>query len=207
MKLRLLSPGVQSYRQMALIVRAQRVLKRVAGVLAVALIIVVSAPPAAWAERATGAALLKVEFIERFTRFIEWPRGVLGEAQPRFVVCIAGTGPVADELPGSAPNRFKGRPAEFRRVRVGEDLTGCHLLFIGASEAAHLPAFVAATARHPVLTIADLDGAAERGVLINFYPQGTRVLFEINREAAAKSGLEIGARLLQLARVVGPAIK
>ena len=44
-------------------------------------------------------------------------------------------------------------------------------------------------------------------MLINFYPQGTRVLFEINRAAALKSGLEVGARLLQLARLVGPEIK
>src|SRR5438045_2187622 len=82
------APGVQSYRQMALIVRAQRVRKRLAGMLAVAtIVVVVSAGPAARAERATGAALLKVEFIERFTRFIEWPRDVLGDGQPRFIVC------------------------------------------------------------------------------------------------------------------------
>jgi hypothetical protein len=165
--------------------------------------LVVAAPAPAIA-KATGEELVKIELIERFTHFVDWPPDVLGQAQPRFVLCIAGNGPVADSLPESAPDRFKERPTVFRRIRASDDLTGCHLLFIGASDAGHLSTILSAAATRPILTVADMDGAAERGVIINLYRQGRRVLFEINRAAGQKSTLKISARLLQLARIVGP---
>jgi hypothetical protein len=152
----------------------------------------------------SGEALLKIEFIERFTRFIDWPPGVL-DSQPRFVVCIAGNGPIAEYLPRqSAGDKFKGKSPEFRRVHVGDSLNGCHLLFIAPSEATHLPALLTGISRRPILTVADMAGAGERGVLVNFYREGEHVLFEINLAAADKSGLTFSARLLKLARLVGP---
>src|SRR5256885_1257715 len=95
----------------------------------------VGAAPAAGVVKASGEELVKIELIERFTRFIEWPPDALGQGQSRFVLCIAGNGPVADSLPESAPDRFKERPAVVRRIRASDDLAGCHLLFIGASDA------------------------------------------------------------------------
>jgi hypothetical protein len=162
--------------------------------------------PAARADlSAPGEALLKVQYIERFTRFVDWPAELLGEKQALFIVCIAGNGSVAETLPQAiAFERVKGKPLAFRWVRPGDDLGSCHLMYVGPGEGANLPAYLASTLDRPVLTVADVPGGAGRGALIGFYRDGDRVLFEINRAAADRSGLKVSARLLRLARLVGP---
>jgi hypothetical protein len=145
-----------------------------------------------------------MEFIERFPLFVEWPVEALGPRQPLFIACIAGVGAVADGLPQVAAfERFKGKPIAFRRVRAGDELGMCHLLFIAASEERSLAGFVASTAGQPVLSVSEVPGAAERGAIIGFYRDGDRIRFEINRRAMEKSGLKLGSRLLKLARLVG----
>jgi hypothetical protein len=159
--------------------------------------------PHARAELTAPEALLKIEFIERFTRFVEWPAAAF-ERQELFILCIAGSGPVADSLyQVTGFGRFKDHPIAFRRVRPSDSLKSCHLLFVAADEASNVPAFVAATINHPILTIVDVPRSAERGALISFYREGERVLFEINLGTANKSGLKISSRLLKLARLFG----
>ncbi len=162
--------------------------------------------PAARADlSAPGEALLKVQYIERFTRFVDWPADSLGDKQPLFILCIAGAGSVAEALPQAiAFERFKGKPLAFRWVRAGDDLGSCHLVYVGPGEEANLAGYLAGSANRPVLMVADLPGAAGRGALIGFFRQGDRVLFEINRAAVDRSGLKVSARLLRLARLVGP---
>jgi hypothetical protein len=180
-------------------------IEKKARLLAVCLFSLAGARSAYGQPETNGEALVKMEFIERFTRFVEWPVSVLGAGAEQFVLCIAGSGPVANDLPRElAVESFKGRPVQFRRVRLGDDLTQCHLLYIAPTEEPRLPAFVAIAAGRPILTIADIPGSAERGVLISLYRAGPHVRFEINRAAVQKSGLKFSARLVQLARLVGP---
>lgn len=180
-----------------------RVLKKVSGAMAVWLSLVLGQPWLAQAElSAPGEALVKMEFIERFTRFIEWPPDVLSDRHPLFIVCIAGYGAIADNLPQTAAyERFKNKPLAFRRVRVGDEMGMCHLLFVAASEESHLSELLVTTVARPVLTIADIPGAASHGSIISFYREGDRVLFEINRGLGDKSSLKISSRLLRLARL------
>jgi hypothetical protein len=162
-------------------------------------------PFEARAESGPGETLLKVQYIERFTRFIEWPTDFLGERQPLFIVCIAGSGSVAGTLHQMAAfDRFKGKPLAFRWVRAADDLGSCHLVYLSPGEEANLPAYLTSVGNRPVLTIADIPAAAERGAIISFYPKGDRVLFEINLTAVDRSGLKFSSRLLRLARLVGP---
>jgi hypothetical protein len=54
-----------------------------------------------------------------------------------------------------------------------------------------------------VLTVGETEGFAARGGIINFYIEGNRVRFEINPDAAHRSGLKISSQLLQLGKLVG----
>lgn len=86
-----------------------------------------------------------------------------------------------------------------------QDMTGCHVVFASKSEAAHVPAIIAAFAGKPVLTVGDMPDFARRGGIINFHLEGAKVRFEINRWAAQRSGFKLSSQLLGLARLVGPA--
>jgi YfiR/HmsC-like len=154
-------------------------------------------------DTAVSEGQIKGLLVERFTRFIEWPPAALPEGSP-FVLCVLGTGQVADELARmSRGRRFKERRADVRRLRPQDDLGSCRLLYIAPSEAPRLRQILAAVADKPVLTIGDTPGFAVSGTLINFYHEGEFLRFEINLSAVGRSKLKFSFKLLRLARVVG----
>jgi len=147
---------------------------------------------------------LKTVYIERFTRFIEWPSNALPAAAP-FVVCIQGTGGAAGDLGSMATSRqFKERACEVRRVRPGSSLGGCHLLYIAPSEEPRLVQILSAVSGKPVLTVGDSQGFAERGVIINLFEESGYLRFDINMAAVHSSPLKFSSRLLRLGRPVQP---
>jgi hypothetical protein len=54
----------------------------------------------------------------------------------------------------------------------------------------------------PVLTVGEAEGFLSGGGAIEFVREGNRVRFDINVETARRAGLNISARLLQVARHV-----
>ena len=144
---------------------------------------------------------LKAEFVERFTRFIDWPPSSLNDA--RFVIAVIGKDPFGPHLREIAKERrIKGKEVLVRNVEDPADLAGAHIVFISASEKPNLARILAVTANRPVLTIADSEGFGSSGVLINFYSADDKIRFEINESAVNRSGLRLSSRLLKLARIV-----
>ena len=75
---------------------------------------------------------VRAEFIERFTRFVDWPAAAL-PAGGRFRVCVVGVSPVTPfltEIAGERP--IKDRPADVVTLARPFAVDGCHLLLIGA---------------------------------------------------------------------------
>lgn len=178
--------------------------RRVASLLGLALLC--SAPAAGPGEPALSEGRLKAEFIERFTRFTEWPAtSSLADPASPFVIGVFGRNSLADSLEGiAAARRAKGRPILVQRVLRLEGIEACHVLFIPRSQRQSLPQILARAFERPILTVGDVEGFAEAGVIVNFFVHDERLRFEINTAAAERSGLRIGAPLLELARVVRP---
>ncbi|HVT01898.1 MAG TPA: YfiR family protein [Thermoanaerobaculia bacterium] len=152
---------------------------------------------------------VKAEFIERFTRFIDWPAPAAGNRErPRFVIGIYGRSPFRTYLSDMASShRIKGKPIEIRQLTSLDSLTGCDVVFISSSERKTLPKILPVVAERSVLTVGDTPGFAEEGVLINFFTDGDKVRFEINASAVEKSGLKMTSKLLKLARVVEGSVR
>ncbi len=147
---------------------------------------------------------LKAEFLERFTRFIEWPADsrVADPATP-FVIAVIGRNPFGAYLDAlSAGRRIKGKPVVVRLLSGPEQAADCDLLFIAGGEHARLKEILARTAGKPILTVGDGEEYAHSGVLFNFADPGDQVAFEISEPAVRKSGLTVSSRLLRLARRV-----
>jgi hypothetical protein len=147
---------------------------------------------------------VKAEFIERFTRFIEWPLDsqILDPSKP-FVICVIGDNPFGNFLQEMAKNRkIKEKKTEVWIVTEFSRLKNCDLLFISKSEKNRLSEILAEIEGKPILTIGDTAGYAESGVLINFYQAQNSIRFEVNATAIQKSKLKFNARLLKLARIV-----
>jgi hypothetical protein len=163
----------------------------------------------AWASppsHAVPAHEVKAEFIERFTHFVEWPDSAFVSPSSPFVVCVWGTGALATHLERVVTDRrIKGRPVRVLHVGSGDNLSLCHILYVAAVDRDVVRGITASTRGKSILSIGDQPGFALEGLLINLVVDDDGfVRFEINRDVARASGLKISAKLMRLARLVGP---
>jgi hypothetical protein len=148
---------------------------------------------------------VKAEFIERFTRFIDWPESAFASVHAPFVVCTWGPGPLSTQLERAVQRgRIKGRMVRVLRVDAIDKLAPCHLLYLATAERSLVRSIGTYAYGKPLLSVGDQPNLAEAGVLINLVVDDDGfVRFEINRDVAKASGLKISAKLMRLARLVG----
>ncbi len=137
---------------------------------------------------------VKAAYLYNFVKFIEWPaaarRGTL-------TICIAGGNPFG----GALDDIVRGESINGRAIAaraIGGPQPGCDVVFVprGVTAADYLRA--ARTA--PVLTVGESPDFVTQGGIINFVRDAGMIRFEIDRDAAARAGLQISSRLLRLAR-------
>jgi hypothetical protein len=167
----------------------------------VVVVVAAVAPPASAQDL---VATLESEFLERFTRFIEWPSGSsVSDASTPFVICVRDREAVFDALGRiAAKSKVKGKRLEVRRIDTPDQAPACNVVFVGPGSPDAFRAIVDTVARKPVLVVSDSRGYAKRGSMINFVTDGEFVRFEVNPSAAEASGLRFAPELLALGEVV-----
>ena len=146
---------------------------------------------------------LKAVFLFNFVQFVEWPTNAHASKDSPIVLGIVGEDPFGAALDKTVRGeKVSGRPLEVRRIKEGDDLAACHLLFISSSARDRAGELLEQLQGRPVLTVGETPGFAERGGVMNFVVADKKVRFEANPQTAARQGLKISSKLLQLARVV-----
>jgi len=146
---------------------------------------------------------IKAAFLHNFVKFVEWPEGVLPDTLDTITIGVIGEGPMYDGLESVVEGKtVKGRALSIQRFRRPEDLTFCHVLFVGRSEKERLKAILKRVENSRTLTVGEIEKFADQGGAINFIIVENRVRFEINLEAAKDAHLAISSRLLRLAKII-----
>jgi len=149
-------------------------------------------------------AAVEAQFIERFTRFIEWPASsTVSDASVPFTIGVLGSHEVTGALQElSASTRIKGKPLRVLKLGDVTGISSCQAVFISASYRDQLGEIAAAVRGRPILTVADTPGFGARGVMINFFQEGDFIRFELNAKAAEASKLRLAPELVQLGKLV-----
>jgi len=100
--------------------------------------------------------------------------------------------------------RRGSRPFAVRRYQRVDDITRCDILFINRSAGAQTGGDTARLKNRPILTVSDADRFAERGGMIRFVTDRSRIRLQINPEAAEAAHLTISSKLLRVAEVITP---
>jgi len=146
---------------------------------------------------------VKSAFLFNFTKFVEWPEAAFDDARSPIVLGIMGEDPFGASLARIANGqKVQGRGIAIRRYRFGDDVRHCHVLFVSASERAHVAEILSSVQTQGVLTVSDLDRFAESGGVMQFLIEDNRVRFLVNLDAATQARLRLSAKLLALARGV-----
>ena len=149
--------------------------------------------------------VVKAAFIEKITRFIDWPESAdIQDRSKPFVIGVIGVTPLQPHLEQLARlTTIKGKPVTIRRITTYEKPPDVDMCFISSSEDRHLAEILEAMQGRPVLTVGDTLNFGRSGVMVNFFVERDALRFEINLEVARQEGFEISGRILKLARIVG----
>ncbi len=165
--------------------------------------LILVAPDSGWTQDELQAQM-KAEFIERFTRLIEWPAGSsVSDTSTPFVIGVIGDSSIRGALENlSKRARIKGKAVEVKALEGTNQTGGCQILFISGSTADQLGTTLQSIKNKPILTIGDTAGFAKKGVMINFVMAEGYIRFQINQHAANKAGLTMTTALLGLGETV-----
>ena len=159
--------------------------------------------PASAAQTPSLEYAIKATFLYKFVPFVEWPAGAFETPQSPVVICVLGNDPVAALIDSAiADQRVEQRALTVRHLDAVRRDSGCHLLYVAASNAESAEQAIASVRGTPVLTVTDSARVAGPAGIITFEIVENRVGFDIDDAAAAQNGLTISSKLLSLARRV-----
>lgn len=139
---------------------------------------------------------MKAAFLYNFALFTEWPTHL-----DAINLCISAESDLANAAAGVDGREVR----DGIRMRVvhtvpGTDLSGCQILFVGEANRGRLHDILNRIGGSPVLTVTDVDGWLEQGVMIDMYKSEKRLAFDVNINASRRAGLVLSSKLLRLAR-------
>ena len=147
---------------------------------------------------------VKAAFLYHFAKYVEWPPGAANGEADLFVITILGEDPFGGVIDQALEGKtVDGRRVVVRRTTRPEDIKASRILFVSDSEQAQLGDILKRLSGVPTLTVGEMDRFAERGGVIRFRTEKSRIRLEVNLGAAARARLKISSELLKLARIVG----
>lgn len=145
---------------------------------------------------------MKAIYIERFSRFIEWPESMNNDF---FRIQIIGDKSLAKKF----RKAYKGLKIKKKSVLIHEHEPGYnknfnpHIVYV--TDKYKIPKIVSQIKNNPVLVISEGSGCAEKGAMINLFKQQAKLKFEINELALSGTPLYVSYRLKKAAqRIVNP---
>lgn len=141
---------------------------------------------------------LKAAFVYQFLSYVTWPERKL-RADGRLLIGVVGAPELAENLAVLAREQTPAaRMIEVRTLMPDGDARDLNVLFVAAEYQDAAAALLQAAALDAVLTITEGD-PRPAGSIINFEIIDSKVRFDVALNLARQGGMDISARLLQVA--------
>lgn len=156
------------------------------------------------AEAPTDLIEVRAVWLERFTRYIDWPANSrVGDPKIAFTLCVwhdPAVTKLAQQL--YADQRIKEKAVQVIELIQPAAAIDCDLLYFPNAPERDWSKFSQALSAQPILVVTVNPAGAERGTHINMYEEQGYQRFEIDVEQMKRIGLSVRSRLLQVARIV-----
>lgn len=147
---------------------------------------------------------VKAKIIRYLSDYSTWPPRPGERPDSPLLIGVLGLSPFEGALEVVFDRaRIQGRPAQVRYYRRAQDaLEEAHVLFLSSSLELRLKDILETLRGHPILTVGDTPGFAERGVMVNLLAQGQGLKLEVNLTAVRGAGLTLSGQVLKHARII-----
>jgi len=142
---------------------------------------------------------IKAGYLYNFTKFITWPEDELES----FNLCILGEDPFGSILNPIEKRSVKGKPIRLSRIKKADEAKHCHIVYISTLSKAHISKLGTLTIKSvpAKLTVGDTKEFTRQDGMISFFQREGKVKLHINLPSLRKTGLEISAKLLEVAEI------
>ena len=145
--------------------------------------------------------MVKATYIYNFSKLIDWPET---SKNGNFIISIMGGKNLYQEMVRKYNTKQIGsQQIEIRKLLPKTDnISRCHVLFVGSEYTHMLPQINATLKGKPVLIISDESGSLQAGSVINFIVEDHNLKYEVNLSNATTRNLFIGSTLKSLANSI-----
>jgi len=140
---------------------------------------------------------IKAAYLYNFIKYVDWPS--YGD---NITIGVLGGNPFGTALAPLNGKIVKGRRLLIKELDSLREAQKCQIIFVSSSEKQRLQEIFENLKFARVLTVGETEGFATSGGMINFVEENNKVHFEINADAARRTGLTISSELLKLAKLV-----
>lgn len=168
------------------------------------LLLLPTSPAVDAADLPVDANSLRGVWLERFTRFVEWPAAHrVHDSTVPFELCVLADADFASLLNTLyAKQAIKGKAVRVHALSAAPPPSLCDLLFFGNAPTATRDTLLEQARLAHTLVVSASPGFAEAGSHINLFEEDGYLRFEINVDATQQAGLTVSSHLLKIARVV-----
>jgi hypothetical protein len=158
--------------------------------------------PQSVAAQSLAAPQLRGAYLFNFIQFTEWPADAV-PAGASLTLCIVNDEPVANAVDTTIKGHtVDGHGLNVRRLKTGEPLPTCHLLYLGGANLKQSLAAVEAIKGVFVLTVSDATRFADTGGMVELFVESGRMKFAVNMDALQRAHIRLSSRVLGLAKIV-----
>ncbi len=149
---------------------------------------------------------LKSAFVLQFARYVTWTKDAL-RGQAELTIAVVGD----DELGATMATLLKDKKVDDRPIKVTNlgafvkltdkaTLKRCQVLVFAGDDAGEWAAIRTELDKSAVLTISSMPGFAKQGGMIELYPDGKTLRFDVVQKELAKVELTASSKLLRLSQ-------
>jgi hypothetical protein len=140
-------------------------------------------------------------FVYNFTKFTEWPQRSLPKGMVE--LCVAADDAEHESaMRGLSGRQIRGLPLRVRPILQAAEVGGCQVVYVPDRDPRQVAEMAQAARQAGVLSVSDNDAFLRMGGMIGLVSGQGRLQFEVDQDAAVRSGIQLHAQLLKLARNV-----
>jgi hypothetical protein len=153
---------------------------------------------------------IKAAMILNFIKFVQWPAQSADQfpdqlndlTNPTITIGIFGKDNFGNTLDQIEGRKIGNKQLSVRHIKSMNQLSGCQILFVSASDSHRTYQILREISGMPVLTIGEDEDFIRLGGIIRFYSEKNHIRFEVNQTAALKSDLKLSVKLLEVAAAI-----
>lgn len=147
--------------------------------------------------------IIKAAYIERITRFVEWPSKDNILSRDLFVIGVYDENDFFNTLKEVFKEKpIKGHQVKIISIKSPEQLNTCNICYVSERAKSMISKFIDAANSSGVLLISGTTDFSKAGVHINFYIEDEKLKFEINEKSLGSAGFKVSYLLMQNTRKV-----